>query len=203
MKQYLILLSCSIFIKNLQKPWSMEETRINQYIKGLESFFSIIKKYDEFFDIILLDNTTTTLPTEITNVVPVYVKIVTYIGTKHKNIGISVVEQWKHILELTEQYKYFIHYEPRQILKSSFFFDTFLKEPNNIFHIRDNNHFWTGLFSITPERLKYYIENNKIFNNTELSVEFDMFNLIHPNVKHIETLDLIWHESFFNNFYNI
>jgi len=180
------------------------EKRLLQYKDGLCSLF----EYNDIFvknniDIILFDNTIDSIddiPVTIKDVLPsnvkVFAKIVNDYGKINKGAGL--IEQWLHNKEIIKKYDYFIHFEPRQLLKSNQFIESFLENPRNLFTINTNTPvFNTGLFCIEVKYLLKYICNvdlNSMVSNC-ISIENDLYKFfINNNFKFytLEKMDLIW-----------
>tara|TARA_B100000401_G_scaffold215527_2_gene145471 strand:- start:5413 stop:6036 length:624 start_codon:yes stop_codon:yes gene_type:complete len=178
--------------------------RNQQYLQGLNKFFEyndILK--DNNVDIFITDNTVseyTNLPNEILNAIPDNCKIITCLNNNYGSInkGAGLIEQWLYNKKLIEQYDWFIHFEPRQLLKSNQFIESFLKEPRNLFTMNVNTyHFNTGLFCISKENLLNYINNcnlKKMVNN-RICIEDDLYKYFKEKNLHYDTLekmDLFW-----------
>jgi len=178
--------------------------RIQQYIDGLNTVFqynNIIKKHD--IDVYITDNTIKngeTLPREILNIIPSNLQLSLCLKNKlgKKNKGAGLIDTWKYNEDLIKKYDWIIHFEPRQLLQSFQFVESFLKEPRNLFTININvEHFNTGLFCISKENLINYINNcdlNKMVNNS-ISIEDDLYKYFQDNKINYDTLekmDLLW-----------
>lgn len=180
------------------------EKRILQYKDGLSKLF----EYNDNFvknniDIILFDNTIDSIddiPVTIKDVLPSNVKVFTKIVNDYGKInkGAGLIEQWLHNKEIIKKYDYFIHFEPRQLLKSNQFIESFLENPRNLFTINTNTPtFNTGIFCIEVKYLLKYICNvdlNSMVSNY-ISIENDLYNFfINNNFKFytLEKMDLLW-----------
>jgi len=178
--------------------------RTQQYIDGLNTVFqynNIIKNHD--IDVYIVDNTIKndeTLPREILNIIPSNVHLSLCLKNElgKKNKGAGLIDTWKYNKDLIQKYDWIIHFEPRQLLQSFQFVESFLKEPRNLFTININvEHFNTGLFCISKENLINYINNcnlNKMVNNS-ISIEDDLYKYFQDNKINYDTLekmDLLW-----------
>lgn len=178
--------------------------RIQQYINGLNAvlqYNNIIKKHD--IDVYITDNTIKngeTLPEEILNIIPSNIQLSLFLKNEFgkKNKGAGLIDIWKYNEDLIKKYDWIIHFEPRQLLQSFQFVESFLKEPRNLFTININvEHFNTGLFCISKENLINYINNcdlNRMVNNS-ISIEDDLYKYFQENKFNYDTLekmDLLW-----------
>jgi hypothetical protein len=142
------------------------ENRINDYVKGLQSFFDKMGDNTEC-DIVFVENTYVcekNLPKEILDVIPegtfLFVKLKNYYGKINKGSGL--IEMWKEYLDQICEYDYFFYYEPRMILEDSSFLQSFLDNPRNYFCVEDNTEFpavKTGYFGAKVKDLKEYCDS--------------------------------------------
>ena len=180
------------------------EKRNREFVNGLKKFFEYNKILkDNHVDIFITDNTISendNLPNDILNILPDNCKIITCLNNNYGsyNKGAGDIEQWKYNEDLIKKYDWIIHFEPRQLLQSFQFVESFLKEPRNLFTININvEHFNTGLFCISKENLINYINNcdlNKMVNNS-ISIEDDLYKYFQDNKINYDTLekmDLLW-----------
>ena len=179
--------------------------RINQYVNGLKKFFELNSHYidNNLLSVYLTDNTVSDkceLDKSILNVLHPKCEIITCINNKYgcKNKGAGDIEQWIYNKDLINKYKWFIHFEPRQLLQSNQFIDSFLENPINLFTMGTNmRHFNTGLFCIKCKVLFDFINEytpEKLFNNN-LGIEYAIYNfIINSNIdyKIIDKMDLIY-----------
>lgn len=196
----LLYLSCSINIARNDKSSSSGERRVQQYIDGIQAFFHHFK--DRSWDVILLDNTGF-IPEKIVSIIPDYVKIICIKQDPMKNIGMGVIAQWAHISSIIAQYDYFVHYEPRQIMKSAHFFDV-CDCSRTTAKIVDGYMIWTGLFGTKTDVLLNYI-NHSIIHITNDSIEADIFKhlVAVDNILDCPNLDLIWHDSYLDRLVDV
>lgn len=200
----LICLNICIFSTN-PKSNNIINERIQQYINGLSAFFKykeILDKYD--IDIYITDNTIDNIndiPIQIRNILPKKVKFSVFKNNIYGcyNKGAGLIQTWLYNKELINQYDWFIHFEPRQLLKSFNFIENFLKNPRNLFTININvKHFNTGLFCLESKYLINYISNIdlKYMVNKCISIEWDLYNYINDNddIKYdiLDKMDITW-----------
>ena len=115
-----------------------------------------------------------------------------------KNKGGGLIENWLHNKDILSRYDWIIHFEPRQLLKSNQFIDSFLENPINLFTMGTNmRHFNTGLCCIKCKVLfdfiNEYTPEKLVYNN--LGIEYAIYNfIINDNIdyKIIDKMDLIW-----------
>lgn len=180
--------------------------RINQYVNGLKKFFELNSHYidNNLLSVYLTDNTLSDkceLDKSILNVLHPKCEIITCINNKYgcNNKGAGDIEQWIYNKDLINKYKWFIHFEPRQLLKSNQFIDSFLENPRNLFNMNwaDKRQYNTGLFCIKCKVLLDFINEytpEKLVNNN-LNIEASIYNFITNNnidYKTIDKMDLIW-----------
>lgn len=195
------------------------KSRIEQFINGLNKFFEYNLHYSKNnsnysnIDIFVTDNTIPngeTLPDEILNVIPENIKIITCSNNNYGcfNKGAGDIEQWLYNREFIKQYDWFIHFEPRQLLKSNQFINSFLENPRNLFTLgNDNEHFNTGLFCIQTNHLLNYSEKCvlKHMVSEYISIEHDLFDYFkHNNIDYdnLEKMDLLWFDTNTNRHYH-
>lgn len=199
------LLNICCFPENVS--YFNNKIRTQQYIDGLNAviqYNNIIKKHN--VDVYIIDNTIKngeTLPKEILNIIPsnIHLSLCLKNAFGKKNKGAGLIHTWQYNKDLIQKYDWIIHFEPRQLLKSFQFIESFLKEPRNLFTINVNvQHFNTGLFCISKEHLLNYINNcdlNKMVNNS-ISIEDDLYKYFQENKINYDTLekmDLLWFDG--------
>lgn len=199
-----ILICLNICILSTNSLSNSQNERIQQYVNGLSAFFNykkILDKYD--IDIYITDNTIDNIndiPIQILNVLPKNVKFSVFNNNIYGcyNKGAGLIQTWLYNKELISQYDWFIHFEPRQLLKSFNFIENFLKNPRNLFTINVNiKHFNTGLFCLESKHLIDYISNTDLRHmiNNSISIECDLYNNINNkgiNYDVLDKMDLIW-----------
>ena len=174
------------------------ELRIKQYISGIQQ----IRDLNPDIEIYISDNSNyLNKPSNILDIIQQNkIKIIKNTPNKygHINKGSGLLENWQYNLSIIEKYEYIIHFEPRQLLKSNYFIDTFLKNPSNLFTLGSNKiHFNTGLFCLKSIDLLKFIKqvhpNDLIKNNS--SIEYILYQYIHKNnisYEVLDKMDLLW-----------
>ena len=180
------------------------EERNIQFVNGLQKFFSylpILNKHNT--TICVTDNTLAddmSLPKIILDVIPQNVKIITCLNNNFGSInkGAGDIEQWAYNEDFIKQFDWFIHFEPRQILLSFQFIESFLNNPRNLFTINSNiKHFNTGMFCIKSKLLLEYIHSVDLQQMTSqfISIEDNIYNFfITNNIEYdaLEKMDVIY-----------
>jgi hypothetical protein len=181
--------------------------RIKQYINGLNTFF----KYNDILiknnvDIIIVDNSISdenNIPIEILNEIPDNVNIIKHSNNNYGkyNKGSGLIENWLYCGNILKNYKWLIHFEPRQLLKNFNFINSFFQTKQNLFSLgKENNHFNTGLFCIDVNVILEYIKNINLITMVQncISIEYDIYNFfIKNNIKYdcMEKMNLIWFDN--------
>ena len=176
------------------------DLRYKQYFEGIQKIYQF--NIDKNFDIYIADNSDffdkeTELKEYISKTSIVIIKnIPNNYGCKNKGGGL--IENWLHNKDILSRYDWIIHFEPRQLLKSNQFIDSFLENPINLFTMGTNmRHFNTGLCCIKCKVLfdfiNEYTPEKLVYNN--LGIEYAIYNfIINDNIdyKIIDKMDLIW-----------
>tara|TARA_B100000768_G_C11222419_1_gene351169 strand:- start:509 stop:1138 length:630 start_codon:yes stop_codon:yes gene_type:complete len=177
------------------------DIRYKQYFEGIQKIYQF--NIDKKFDIYIADNSDffdkeTELKEYISKTSIVIIKnIPTNYGCKNKGSGL--IENWIHNKDVLSGYDWIIHFEPRQLLISNQFIDSFLENPRNLFNMGTGmRHFNTGLFCIKCKVLfdfiNEYTPEKLVYNN--LGIEYAIYNFIINNnnidYKIIDKMDLIW-----------
>jgi hypothetical protein len=189
--------------------------RIQQYVNGLTRVFEyndIIQKNS--IDVLIFDNSiqnSNDLPIEIieilpTNVTFLYANINNY-GCINKGAGL--IESWLYLQEIIINYKWIIHFEPRQLLINFEFINNFLNNPRSLFTYSqgiEESFFNTGLFCIKSDILQRYINQVDLNNmlNAGISIEKDIYIYLKNNnilFDITDKLNLKWHDQTNNNYY--
>ena len=175
--------------------------RYKQYFEGIQKIYQF--NIDKKFDIYIADNSDffdkeTELKEYISKTSIVIIKnIPNNYGCKNKGGGL--IENWLHNKHILSRYDWFIHFEPRQLLQSNQFIDSFLENPRNLFNMNwaDKRQYNTGLFCIKCKVLLDFINEytpEKLVNNN-LNIEAAIYNFIINNnidYKTIDKMNLIW-----------
>lgn len=176
-------------------------TRVQQYLKGIKQIYDLNK--DKNINIIISDNSNYFNNNSIIKeyLETTSIKIIKDVPNNYGKInkGSGVVENWLCNSKILSNYKWIIHFEPRQLLKSNYLIDNFLQNPRNLFTINVNvRHFNTGLFAIKSELLLKYINNYNINTTNLKSIEDDLYQYFINNNLVFDTLDkmdLIWYPN--------
>lgn len=202
MSKKLLMIATAFDFKNDKlhnKNKCLDETRINHYINGLKKLFSY-HTIDKF-DLLLVDNTIKNeegIDQRIRDILPSRTIFRFCPDNDSSNIGKGVILSWKYVLEDVKKYEYVIHFEPRQLLLSDYFFNHVLSMEKNVFKIWYNNtQIWTGLFCIKSNLLEQYV----LSQNLRGSIENDLYIFIKTSkvdfIK-IEKLDLKYTSAYDN-----
>ncbi len=203
----LLLLPISTNV-NETKTKLKKEKRKQQYIDGIKQIlgFSKIKQ----FDIVLIDNTTTTIDKDIKEIMP-FVSEYIAIEKNHQgqsNPGAGIIDVWDYLKHDISTYEWIIHFEPRQFMKDYRIFEKFLENPRNIFMYGDSkqNHFYTGLFTLKSKDLLDYINKvaSKELTRKRVGLEYSMFNhLNHDDICIVNELGIRWHDRVKNKYIDL
>jgi hypothetical protein len=176
------------------------EVRYKQYFDGIKKIYEINK--DKNIDIYISDNSdffnkNTNIKEYIKTTSIIIIKDVTNNYGKI-NKGSGLIENWLYNKDILREYEWIIHFEPRQLLQSNIFIDSFLENPRNLFTMGKNMiHFNTGLFCINSKVLLDFINEitpEKLVNNN-MSIEYVIYDFIKNNnidYKITDKMDLIW-----------
>ena len=187
--------------------------RILQVYSGLEHFFIHLNKFvnRNNLDVIFIDNTIqneTDLPKEILDIlvensVQIYPSDKNNYGRKNKGAG--DIEVWREYYNKILGYRWFLHFEPRTIMKSPDFIKSFFFSPRNLFKVFSDNveipHFYTGIFCIESKKLKDFIDSINLEDmvNSKISIEYAfkdfMDNTNTEYSDYSDKLNIIWHDA--------
>jgi len=176
------------------------EERVQQYLDGFSKFFEYpgLQK----LDVLIADNTITEdrpLDSRIQNLISSHeCKIILCDNNQGKqNKGIGVLEQWRYCRDTILEYDWIIHFEPRQLLISFDFFDSFFEDPRNLFNEQEG-HFWTGLFAVSPIALIDFVDNHSLDRGQ--SIEYVLYDYIKDRYEldTIDKLNLAWNDTYQN-----
>ena len=181
--------------------------RIQQYRKGILKFIELNKKYinNQDIDVYITDNTiqdNQTLSKHLLDIIPNNFKIITCFNNNYGcyNKGAGDIEQWLYCKKIIEEYDYFIHFEPRQLLIDNQFIDNFMKNPRTIFtYGSGKNHFNTGLFACKTQELLQFINifSPKLLVEKHLGIEYAIYHFYNNKIPYdiLDKMNLIWYPS--------
>ena len=189
-------------------------TRQQEHARGYTRVFesdlfvpSYLSPTNNNFDILISDNTVTTLPDYIPipkSCTPIY-RLRNHNLMGQFNKGAGAIEQWKWTTDVFANYDYIISFEPRQYLKSFIFFEEFVECPQNTFAwgSPQKQDFYTGLFALEAKELIKFTNSTvlQIMVNESISLELALMNYVNDNklkYKLVDNLDLIRFESWHN-----
>jgi hypothetical protein len=208
----LILLTICI---NPENAYSLKEkkTRLEQYVNGIKRFLQYNNYKNDNVDIYITDNTIEknhSLPSEILDILSKNINIITCMNNNYGkyNKGAGLIEQWLYNKELIKKYNWLIHFEPRQLLESNYFIESFFKNKRNLFTLNKNTkHFNTGLFCIETKYLLNYIHSVNLDNMVKnyISIEdhlYSYFNNKKINYDILDKMDLLWFNNIENKIYH-
>jgi len=206
----------------ISPPYCTEEQieiRSSQISNGMKKLFEYKQNFiDNNCDVFLLDNTIKdfdSLPESIKQIaLENNLEIIFSPHNKYgkHNKGAGDIENLKFVKEKLEKYKWFIHFEPRQLLVSHQFFDSFFKKPRDLFTYNENpnavKHFNTGLYAAETKNILSFINafsekelQNMVLNS--VSIEYILHDFYVKNQIKFGTLskmDLIWYYDYDNNY---
>jgi hypothetical protein len=209
-----IVLELRIASNVISSPYvSSGDERITEYVNGLNSFF---KYEDEFLDegvvVYLNDNTIKdgeNLNKRILECVPDWVDIISCDNNLYGavNKGAGDIEQLRYCEDYISGYDWFIHYEPRMLLKGFDFFSAFLLNPRTLFTTHEENllpHFCTGLYSMKVADICKYIHSIDLDDMVaqKIGIEYSLYDFIKTEkieYDTIEKINAIWLDFFTGN----
>lgn len=199
-----------------KKGVSNGKERTEQYINGLKKFFSYSFYENKNLNVttFLCDNTTENkeeIDIEIINIIP---SNVNYILKKKNNFGqfnkgAGLIEFWRENREELKKNDWVMYFEPRLILNSPDFINSFLENPKNMFtYNADSNHFNTGIFSIKTSDLLRFEESINLFDmvNNFWSIEDLLYKFfLKENIEFytFDKMGVTWHNAFNNEKINM
>lgn len=193
------------------------DIRLTQIVNGLTEFFKYNAVYIESgqIDVYVTDNSIPhdmSLNKQILDVLHPKCRIITCLNNNYGcyNKGAGIIEQWKYCQEkhqIFDNYKWFIHFEPRLFLKNNDFIDSFIKNPRELFTYAPTNsiiHFNTGLFAIYTSHIIDFIKtiSLKWMVQNIISIEHILYNYFKENnfeFDTIEKMNVIWHDWYQND----
>ena len=178
---------------------SRGDERVQQYINGIEKLFEY--DFTNKADVLVCDNTTSHLDKRIIRVLPWNTEYYTYENnTGGVNTGVGLFDQWKTCLKIIGDYKWIIHFEPRQMIKEFTFFDSFFRSPRNLFKIHTND-FCTGLFSLDVKIFTEYLQSCTL--KPQESIETSIYKFMNNYEYETEKLNLLWNDVATNRWIDI
>lgn len=205
MKIGLFLMTTFIIDENSElfkkKSLTANDKRLQQYIEGLKSL--------KFFngDIYLLDNSSNleNLPPTLQKVIRSFPNLQYIHNTENKlgkiNKTAGIIEVWKANYKVMEKYDYIIHFEPRQKVVDTSFFNS---RTNSFFIDKTGNQFHTGLFMIDSKSLIKFIKESNL--NTIMKENQQLEKLLFQymdknkiNFMKVPTLGIVWYDSYKND----
>ena len=190
------------------------DERIQQVYSGIKAFLTHFNTIEakEKCEIFFVDNTVGSkkdLPKQISDILEEN-KIVhllcdkNYYGSRNKGAG--DIDLWRENIKLILDFKWLIHFEPRTMLNSPEFLDTCISNQINTFKILrpDNSpeHFYTGLFMISTEELRNYINSVDldIMVDNYISIEYSLLEFIRTHnpdkfQDYTKQLKVSWHDT--------
>ena len=178
--------------------------RIQNYIDGFNALNHILIKKNIKWDCVVMDNSCSfeKLPKELQNAINKLPNIQYIDNTEFHvygkiNKGSGIIEQYKQIKHIFKHYDKILHFEPRQLLNDTLFFDKFLENPKpNYFKVHSARKFNTGLFLVSKDIWMKYINqaSPKKLADTDEQIEKDLFVFFKANNYTYERtkLGLIW-----------
>lgn len=166
---------------------SVLDTRESWITRGLKSL-SLIDEHLKNVDMILTDNTVghcNELPHSIVDSIPKQCEIVTDSSLNQHgriNPGAGNLEVSKSLKHRLTDYDFYVHHEPRTVIRHSNMFDSFFREPRNLFRngschdASDDSQVWTGTYFISTKDFIRFLEwsDLKMMCDQSISIEYYM-----------------------------
>jgi hypothetical protein len=121
------------------------------------------------------------------------------------NTGAGNIEMLLHQKERIKNYDWYVHHEPRTVLKSGKFFNSFLDNPRNLFRVgspnnRNENSVWTGTYFIKTETLMSLIDCINLQEMCDYSINIEslikgFLDLTKTDYDDIYDADISWHDK--------
>ena len=123
------------------------------------------------------------------------------------NKGAGVIENYISRFDLLKNYEYILHFEPRQKLISTVFFEIFLEKPSNIFKYAERhwrnfyrvNNFYTDYLQFNPPHgssLLIMLIEPITNQNISMSMKYLIFRRNNLDFRIVKRLGLCWHNSY-------
>ena len=179
--------------KTSENPLILEH-RKRWIVEGLRSLQKI-ENHFENCDSIFMDNTVDNiddLPEEIVNSIPKSFDLVLDSSLNQYgriNSGAGNLEMTRSLLDTIDKYDFYVHHEPRTVIRHSKMFDSFFDNPRNYFRIgscvdsKDVSQFWTGTYFISSSDLKSFLEwaNLDQMCSQSISIEYHIKTFFDTN----------------------
>jgi len=183
--------------------------RFGQFYDGLSAFFRHAKPFiDNGTKIYLIDNTIPSMdsvPEKIRRIlsengVEVHLFDKNVYGAINKGAG--EIQSIQHMKSIISEFEWFIHFEPRQVLQSPYFANSFFSNPRDLFTLNVNPppNFNTGLYATRSENILRFVEQFteerlRDMVNKQESLEFLLFNFYTKNIpfETLDKMDLFWY----------
>ena len=183
------------------------ETWICNGLRSLTHINDIMKE----FDCVYIDNTVndeSELPKEIVDLIPENCERIYDTNLNHygkRNSGAANIEMISSIEGGLHHYDWYIHHEPRTVLRHGRMFEEFIENPTNYFRVgsptnKDECSFWTGTYFIHTKDLLQYLESVdlEVMCQDSISVEYDLYKFIDSNNIEYRTTDdagVLWNDK--------
>ena len=212
-----IVLSTALITTYSQDPKAL--FREKQYVNGIYDMHNRFSGLDNF-EIFISDNTIedeTMLSGRLRESLGMISENNKYFMRDNKygaiNKGCGLIAQWRYALPMiAREFKYVIHYEPRQILMDTVFFNEYTMNPCamikedaplvlrcKIFPLR-YHHFQTGLFSFRCGDLLEFANQQNIQDmvDRKISIERLLYDYVKTNnidYKRVRRLGVLWDDG--------
>lgn len=193
----LLYIDIATFVNEKNQQMVKNTVRRDQIKAGLKKLF----EYNFSCDILITDNTCTSLPEDIDACIPSHVMRRCFEDNRFGSInkGAGLIQKWEHNFEVLKEYDYIIHFEARLLLNSHKFFDSFFANPRTMFRWGDvakqsKNNFFTGLFAAEVGDIlafcKLYPKEKLIYHH--MSIEYPICEFLRHKTDLMDHLDLQW-----------
>lgn len=182
--------------------------RYGQFLDGLQAFFRHAAPFrDNAARIYLIDNTIPSvdiLPGKLRSLLQENgVEVVVFDKNAYGSVnkGAGEIQSIQHMRDVISKYKWFIHFEPRQVMQSAYFAESFFSNPRDLFTVNVNPppHFNTGLYATRSEHILKFVEQftderlRGMVNRRE-SLEYLLYDFYKANFafETLDKMDLFW-----------
>lgn len=190
------------------------EHRKKWIVQGLQSLKLVERHFDKC-DVIFMDNTVddiTELPEEIQQNFHQSFNLVLNSSLNKFgaiNSGAGNLEMIKFLIDKLDQYEFYVHHEPRTVIKNTKMFDSFFDDPRNYFRIgscidaKDESQFWTGTYFISTKDLKHFLEwaDLEKMCSDSISIEYyikDFFDKTNTTFDFTTEAGILWNDRGYN-----